>query len=118
MLETSVHRCAPLQIDQHPGGGARIMLAAGGAIDPFWAMYAQHQTAEVRKILEGFRIGDLVSQTLHDGSSYSEAYLAAVGCTAKWMTHQTGVRLSRSSRRSPLAGIQTRIACQFGIGRL
>ena len=51
------------QIDQHPGGGARIMLAAGGAIDPFWAMYAQHQTAEVRKILEGYRIGNLVSSS-------------------------------------------------------
>ena len=50
-----------LQVDQHPGGGARIMLAAGGAIDPFWAMYAQHKTAEVRKILETYRIGDLVS---------------------------------------------------------
>ena len=24
---------------QHPGGAARLMLAAGGAIDPFWAMY-------------------------------------------------------------------------------
>lgn len=46
-------------VDQHPGGGARIMLAAGGAIDPFWAMYAQHKTAEVRKILETYRIGDL-----------------------------------------------------------
>ena len=50
-----------LQVDQHPGGGARIMLAGGGAIDPFWAMYAQHKTAEVRKILETYRIGDLVS---------------------------------------------------------
>lgn len=40
------------------------MLAAGGAIDPFWAMYAQHQNAEVRKILETYRIGDLVSLLL------------------------------------------------------
>ena len=59
-----------LQVDQHPGGGARIMLAAGGAIDPFWAMYAQHKTAEVRKILETYRIGDLVSTSrLHATSS-------------------------------------------------
>lgn len=28
-------------LDQHPGGASRLMLAAGGAIDPFWAMYAQ-----------------------------------------------------------------------------
>ena len=31
-------------VEQHPGGTARIMLAAGGAIDPFWAMYQQHNT--------------------------------------------------------------------------
>ena len=44
----------------HPGGAQRLMLAAGGAIDPFWAMYAQHNTAEVRQMLEGYRIGTLV----------------------------------------------------------
>jgi len=48
----------------HPGGAQRLMLAAGGAIDPFWAMYAQHQTAEVRQMLEGYRIGSLVGVTL------------------------------------------------------
>eukprot|EP00891_Asterochloris_glomerata_P006279 jgi/Astpho2/6279/e_gw1.00088.31.1_t len=46
-------------VDQHPGGGARIMLAAGGALDPFWAMYAQHQTQQVKNLLEGYRIGNL-----------------------------------------------------------
>ena len=45
----------------HPGGPARLMLAAGGAIDPFWAMYAQHDTGQVRDILEGYRVGTLVS---------------------------------------------------------
>lgn len=34
-------------VEQHPGGMARIMLAAGGAIDPFWAMYQQHNTDQV-----------------------------------------------------------------------
>jgi Cytochrome b5-like Heme/Steroid binding domain len=47
-------------VGMHPGGADRIMLAAGGAIDPFWAMYAQHNTANVKAILEGMRIGDLV----------------------------------------------------------
>lgn len=46
-------------IDQHPGGSARLMMAAGGAIDPYWAMYAQHNTEQVRGILEGYRIGRL-----------------------------------------------------------
>lgn len=47
-------------LDMHPGGAQRLMLAAGGAIDPFWAMYAQHNTDEVRHMLEGYRIGRLV----------------------------------------------------------
>lgn len=46
-------------LDIHPGGKPRLMLAAGGAIDPFWAMYQQHNTPEVRGILEGYRIGNL-----------------------------------------------------------
>lgn len=35
------------------------MLAAGGAIDPFWNLYAVHQTSEVWDILEEYRIGNL-----------------------------------------------------------
>jgi sulfite oxidase len=46
-------------LEQHPGGAARLMLAAGGAIDPFWAMYAQHGTAPVRALLEEHRVGRL-----------------------------------------------------------
>ena len=33
-------------VEAHPGGAARLMLAAGGAIDPFWAMYQQHNTEQ------------------------------------------------------------------------
>ena len=29
-------------IPMHPGGMSKIMMAAGGSIDPFWAMYQQH----------------------------------------------------------------------------
>ena len=47
-------------IEQHPGGAKRIMLAAGGSVDSFWAMYAQHQKKEVADLLEGYRIGSLV----------------------------------------------------------
>lgn len=42
----------------HPGGD-KIMMAAGAAIDPFWATYQQHNTCEVLELLEGFRIGNL-----------------------------------------------------------
>lgn len=34
-------------VEQHPGGAQRLMLAAGGAIDPFWAMYQQHNNEQV-----------------------------------------------------------------------
>lgn len=42
----------------HPGGD-KILLAAGGALEPFWAMYAVHQTDEVFKMLEEYWIGEL-----------------------------------------------------------
>jgi hypothetical protein len=37
----------------------QISHLQGSAIDPFWAMYAQHATAEVANILEEYRIGNL-----------------------------------------------------------
>jgi sulfite oxidase len=46
-------------VEGHPGGSARIMMAAGSSIDPFWSMYRQHQNPEVNKILEQHRIGSL-----------------------------------------------------------
>lgn len=42
----------------HPGGD-KILMAAGNAIDPFWAIYQQHHTVEVLQLLETFRIGNL-----------------------------------------------------------
>lgn len=45
-------------VKQHPGGN-KIMLGAGGAIDPYWSLYAVHQTPEVLEMLEEYRIGNL-----------------------------------------------------------
>ncbi|XP_067880703.1 sulfite oxidase, mitochondrial isoform X2 [Heterodontus francisci] len=45
-------------VDLHPGGN-KIMLAAGGAIEPFWAMYAVHKQEHVYKMLEEYKIGEL-----------------------------------------------------------
>lgn len=45
-------------IPNHPGG-KQILEAAGGAIDPFWDLYQQHNNKEVDKILESLRIGEL-----------------------------------------------------------
>lgn len=46
-------------IAQHPGGAAKIMLAAGGSVEPFWGLYQQHQKPEIRDILSKYRIGTL-----------------------------------------------------------
>ncbi|GBG31908.1 Nitrate reductase NADH [Hondaea fermentalgiana] len=45
-------------VNMHPGG-ERILLAAGSAIDPYWAMYQQHSTRQVMEILASLRIGTL-----------------------------------------------------------
>lgn len=49
-------------VDSHPGGN-KILLASGRAIDPFWAMYAAHQTKETENLLEEMRIGNLVIES-------------------------------------------------------
>jgi len=46
-------------VQEHPGGQARIMLAAGGSIESFWALYQQHVSDEVGTILEQHRIGNV-----------------------------------------------------------
>lgn len=38
------------------------MLGAGGAIDPFWHIFQQHNNAEILKLLESFRIGNLAAE--------------------------------------------------------
>lgn len=57
--------------DIHPGGAQRLMLAAGAAIDPFWAMYAQHNTEQVKEILEEYRIGNLEGGSAPVGDPYA-----------------------------------------------
>lgn len=58
-------------IPEHPGSD-KILLGAGSAIDPFWHVFQQHNTPEVLKLLETFRIGnlspddDIGTKDLHD----------------------------------------------------
>lgn len=47
-------------VANHPGGPTKIILAAGGALEPFWALYAVHNNQHVLDILEEYRIGSLV----------------------------------------------------------
>mmetsp|Transcript_27669 Transcript_27669/g.94435 ORF Transcript_27669/g.94435 Transcript_27669/m.94435 type:complete len:490 (-) Transcript_27669:114-1583(-) len=47
-------------VRNHPGGSDKIMLAAGGAVDPFWNLYRQHlNTPAPLEMLEQMRVGDL-----------------------------------------------------------
>ena len=46
-------------VDEHPGGSERIMMAAGGSIEPYWMLYAVHNNPEVWEVLESKRIGNL-----------------------------------------------------------
>ncbi|XP_072758237.1 sulfite oxidase isoform X1 [Anoplolepis gracilipes] len=46
-------------IDKHPGGSSKILMAAGGSIDPFWSIFANHNTPEIYSLLESMRIGNI-----------------------------------------------------------
>lgn len=46
-------------IPLHPGAD-KLLMAAGGSVEPFWAMYAVHLNNKViQEMLEGYRIGNL-----------------------------------------------------------
>ncbi|KAJ0023680.1 hypothetical protein NQD34_003579 [Periophthalmus magnuspinnatus] len=45
-------------VAMHPGGD-KIMLAAGGAVEPFWALYAVHNQDHVLEILSEYKVGEL-----------------------------------------------------------
>lgn len=45
-------------VAMHPGGD-KIMLAAGGAVEPFWALYAVHNQEHVLEILSEYKVGEL-----------------------------------------------------------
>ncbi|TRY92039.1 hypothetical protein DNTS_034916 [Danionella cerebrum] len=45
-------------VTKHPGGD-KILLAAGGALEPFWALYAVHKQDHVLEILSEYKIGAL-----------------------------------------------------------
>lgn len=38
-------------------GGDKIMMGAGGSVEPFWALYAVHKNPHVLNIFETYRIG-------------------------------------------------------------
>lgn len=46
----------------HPGGSEKISLAAGSSLEPYWAVFANHNTDEVKEMLEGLRIGNIAKE--------------------------------------------------------
>ncbi|XP_073772157.1 sulfite oxidase, mitochondrial isoform X1 [Danio rerio] len=50
-------------VSMHPGGD-KILLAAGGALEPYWALYAVHKEEHVLEILSEYKIGVLNPESL------------------------------------------------------
>ncbi|XP_024125527.1 sulfite oxidase, mitochondrial [Oryzias melastigma] len=50
-------------VAMHPGG-EKILLAAGGALEPFWALYAVHNQEHVLEILSEYKVGELCIEDL------------------------------------------------------
>ncbi|KAM9813858.1 sulfite oxidase, mitochondrial [Neosynchiropus ocellatus] len=50
-------------VSVHPGG-SKIMLAAGGALEPFWSLYAVHNQEHVLEILAEYKVGELRAEDL------------------------------------------------------
>ncbi|XP_071349857.1 sulfite oxidase, mitochondrial [Trachinotus anak] len=50
-------------VAMHPGGD-KILLAAGGALEPFWALYAVHNSEHVLEILSEYKVGELNAEDL------------------------------------------------------
>eukprot|EP00903_Cladosiphon_okamuranus_P009269 g8844.t1 len=59
-------------IANHPGGASRISMAAGGALEPFWKLYALHKKDEVLDILRTLRIGSLSLEDMAEEKSNAD----------------------------------------------
>ncbi|KAM9252145.1 sulfite oxidase, mitochondrial [Cariama cristata] len=46
-------------VELHPGGADKLLLAAGGALEPFWALYAVHNQPHVLELLQEYKVGEL-----------------------------------------------------------
>ncbi|NP_001089975.1 sulfite oxidase L homeolog [Xenopus laevis] len=60
-------------VELHPGG-SRILLAAGGALEPFWALYGVHKNEHVLEILKEYKVGELNSAEKDEPVDVSDPY--------------------------------------------
>ncbi|XP_071448765.1 sulfite oxidase [Hetaerina americana] len=58
-------------IDQHPGGD-KILLAAGGSVEPFWMLYGVHKEPNILAMLEKYRIGNISEEEARSATSNME----------------------------------------------
>lgn len=72
----------------HPGQ-EKILMAAGGSIEPFWAMYGVHNNKHIGEMLEELRIGNLDPKDQVPFASHPRLSLS---------------RLTRTAGRSDAAG--------------
>ncbi|GAB6029610.1 hypothetical protein CHUAL_005350 [Chamberlinius hualienensis] len=54
-------------VDQHPGGD-KILMGAGGALEPFWLLYAFHDSPQIYRMLENYRIGNLAEDDIGEAT--------------------------------------------------
>jgi len=94
-------------VDYHPGGD-KILLAAGGAVDPFWALYAVHKKDEVLAILEEMRIGSLNPKEVAEQPDFADPYSrdpkrhpALVSCSEKPYNAETPPELLTDNFLTP-----------------
>ncbi|CAK9795358.1 Sulfite oxidase, mitochondrial [Anthophora plagiata] len=64
-------------IDMHPGGFSKIIMAAGSSVEPFWTIFANHNTPEIYELLESMRIGnisneDAINNSINENDPYSK----------------------------------------------
>lgn len=60
-------------VELHPGGD-KILLAAGGALEPFWSMYAVHKQKHVYEILEEYKVGELSPEAVLKATDVTDPY--------------------------------------------
>lgn len=60
-------------VSEHPGGPARILMAKGSSVEPFWAMYRQHFTPAVQETLATLRIGSLDAAEAAEAAKNADA---------------------------------------------
>ena len=53
-------------VEKHPGGD-KILMAAGGQLEPFWDLFAVHKRKDVFDTLEKYRIGNLSPEDRETG---------------------------------------------------